>query len=115
MVKDKNSAFIYCENYGQAGAVTVIGKRYNLPGAVSFSESFQYWAPLQFNPDIKSMIYINDEPGDDIKALFGTITLVGRVSNPDAREYGTAVYLCEEPVVSFNGFWKTRMEQLRND
>jgi hypothetical protein len=112
MVEDRSSSFIYCENYGQAGAIAVIGKKYGLPEAVSFNESFQYWAPLQFNPAIRSMIYINDEPGDDIKALFGKITLVGRVSNPDAREYGTGVYLCEEPLVSFNGFWKVRMEGL---
>lgn len=114
-IEDKQSSFIYCENYGQAGALTVVGKKYHLPEPVSFNESFQYWAPIQFNPDIKSLIYINDEPGDDIKALFGTITLVGRVSNPDAREYGTAVYLCEEPAVSFNEFWKARLEDHENE
>ena len=91
MIGDKESAFIYAENYGEAGAITVIGKKYGLPEAVSFNESFQYWAPMQFNPDIKSVIYINDEPGDDIKALFRKITLVGRISNPDAREYGIGV------------------------
>ena len=67
MTDDKKSAFIYCENYGQAGAITVIGKKYGLPEAVSFNESFQYWIPMQFNPDIKSFIYINDEPGEDVK------------------------------------------------
>ena len=111
MIGDKESAFIYAENYGEAGAITVIGKQYGLPEAVSFNESFQYWAPIQFNPDIKSVIYINDEPGDDVKALFGKITLVGRISNPDAREYGIGVYLCEEPVMSFNDFWKARLKQ----
>ena len=45
MMADKKSAFIYGENYGQAGAITVIGKKYGLPEAISFNESFQYWAP----------------------------------------------------------------------
>ena len=45
MIGDKESAFIYAENYGEAGAITVIGKKYGLPEAVSFNESFQYWAP----------------------------------------------------------------------
>ena len=112
MADDQKAAFIYCENYGEAGAITVIGKKYNLPEAVSFNESFQYWAPPQFNPDIKSVVYINDEPGDDIKTLFGKITLVGRISNPDAREYGTGIFLCEEPSGSFNLFWKTRLQEI---
>jgi hypothetical protein len=111
MIGDKPAAFIYAENYGQAGAITVIGKKYGLPHAVSFSESFRYWIPMQFNPDIKSMVYINDEPGEDVKAVFRKITLVGRISNPDAREYGTGVFLCEEPVGSFNEFWKERLRE----
>ena len=109
MVKDKDGCFIYGENYGQAGAITVIGKKYGLPEAISFSESFQYWIPRKFDPDITSLIYINDEPGEDIRALFSKITLVGSISNPHARELGTAVYLCEEPVRSFNQFWSERI------
>jgi hypothetical protein len=114
LIGDKKSAFTYGENYGEAGAITVIGKKYGLPEAVSFSESFQYWIPRQFSPDIKSLIYINDEPGEDIKTLFRKITLIGRISNPDAREYGTGVYLCEEPAGSFNEFWQARLKVLEN-
>jgi len=46
MIIDKKAGFIYCENYGQAGAITVIGKKYNLPEAVCFSESFRYCGSL---------------------------------------------------------------------
>jgi hypothetical protein len=59
------------------------------------------------------MVYINGEMGDDVRALFGKITLVGAVSDPDAREYGTSVYLCEEPVSSFNVFWEERTKDIR--
>lgn len=109
-VEDKNACFIYGDNYGQAGAITIIGRKYGLPEALSFSESFRYWLPEQFEPDIESIIYINDdEPGEDVKALFKEITLVGKISNPHAREYGTSVYLCEKPAGSFNQFWKERI------
>lgn len=110
-ITDKNASFIYGENYGQAGAVTIIGRKYGLPPAISFNESFQYWIPQEFNPDITSLVYINGEPGEDIKTLFRKITLIGRVSNRDAREYGTGVFLCEEPVVSFNSFWRSRLAE----
>jgi len=113
MIDDKKAAFIYCENYGQAGAITVIGEKYGLPEAVCFSESFRYWYPKQFEPDITSIVYINDkEPGADVKFLFRKVTKIGSITNRDAREYGTSVYLGQEPIDSFNKFWKIRTKDL---
>jgi hypothetical protein len=111
-VQNKKAAFIYGENYGQAGAITVIGQKYGLPEAVCFNESFRYWIPRSFDPDITTMIYINDEPGDDVKALFRKISVAGKISNPDAREFGTTVYVCQDPVESFNKFWSIRIKEL---
>jgi hypothetical protein len=112
MIPDKKAAFIYCENYGQAGAITVIGKKYGLPEAVCFNESFRYWIPEKFDPDITSALYINDELGEDISHIFRKITKIGAISNPNARELGTSVYLCQEPVDSFNRFWISRIKEL---
>jgi hypothetical protein len=113
MIPDKKSAAIYCENYGQAGAVTIIGKEYGLPDALCFSESFRYWLPDHFDPDLRTLVYINDEPGDDIKKFFQKITKVGGITDPDSREFGTSVYLCEDPVASFNKFWIERVKSIR--
>jgi hypothetical protein len=112
LVPDKQAGFIYCENYGQAGAVTVIGKKYGLPEPVSFHESFKYWIPREFDRELKSIVYVNDEMGEDVKLLFGKITVIGSISNPDAREFGTTVYLCEEPGSSFNEFWTERIKEI---
>ncbi len=111
-IADKKAAFIYCENYGQAGAITVIGKKYGLPEAVCFSESFRYWIPRKFDPDITSVVYINDELGEDVRQGFREVTKIGSITNPDAREYGTSVYLCREPLGSFNEFWTRRINEL---
>jgi len=115
MIEKKESAFIYCENYGQAGAITIIGKKYGLPEPVCFNESFRYWAPRTFDPDITTAIYINDEMGDDVRELFGKISVAGSIKNQDAREYGTTVYLCEDPVMSFNEFWTSRLKELDSE
>jgi hypothetical protein len=96
------------------GAITVIGEKNGLPEAVCFDESFRYWIPRKFDPDITSFIYINGKLGEDIQRLFNKITLIGKISNPDAREYGTAVYLCEYPKTSFNEFWTNRLKDLRD-
>jgi hypothetical protein len=85
------------------GAITVIGEKNGLPEAVCFDESFRYWIPRKFDPDITSFIYINGKLGEDIQRLFNKITLIGKISNPDAREYGTAVYLCEYPKTMNSG------------
>ena len=111
-VTDKRSAFIYCENYGQAGAITVIGKKYGLPEAICFSESFRYWIPERFDPDVTALVYINDEMGEDVKQGFRKITKIGSIANTDAREFGTTVWLCEDPAGSFNDFWKERLKQI---
>jgi hypothetical protein len=105
-VDDKNASFIYCENYGEAGAVTVLGKDYGLPHPVSFSESFFYWAPREFQTEITSVVYINFEMGEDVDTLFRDICVIGSISNPLAREYGVKVYLCRDPAYSFNAFWR---------
>ncbi|HPN23244.1 MAG TPA: hypothetical protein PK758_15200, partial [Tenuifilaceae bacterium] len=106
MVQNKNSSIIYAENYGQAGAICVIGKRYNLPNALSFSDNFRFWLPKSFSTEITEVIYINDEVGEDVRELFMDIQEVGKISNPLAREFGTTVYLCRNPKRSFNKFWE---------
>lgn len=113
MIEDKSAAFIYAENYGEAAALTIIGKKYGLPEAVCFSESFRYWFPKKFDPDITSIVYINyEEPGEDVRSLFRRITKIGSITNPNSREYGTSVYLVQDPAESFNRFWQIRTKEL---
>lgn len=111
-IPEKDKALIYAENYGQAGAIAIIGKKYGLPEPVSFHESFFYWTPERFEPDIEYLIYINDEVGTDVQAVFEEIHIVGSISNINAREYGTTVYLCKKPKGSFNKFWKQVLERV---
>ena len=111
-IEDKQKCMIYCENYGQAGAISIIGKKYNLPEPVSFGDSFIYWIPKDLKHDIESFIYINDELGEDIQELFQDIKIIGQVSNPNAREYGTTVYLCNSPNYSFNLFWNSVLDRV---
>jgi hypothetical protein len=103
---------IYAQNYGEAGAITVLGKKYHLPEAISFSDNFRYRFPKTFDREITQFIYINNELGKDVASLFQDIREVGRITNPLAREFGTRVYLCQKPRTSFNQFWKLRVQNL---
>ncbi len=113
-VPDKNNVLIYCENYGQASAVNILGKKYGLPEPVSFSDNYFYWFPRKIPASTDTFIYVNDELGEDVSQLFTDIKLVGKISNPLAREYGTQVYLCQKPKTSFSRFWGERVTELES-
>ena len=108
---DKRNALIYCENYGQAGAVAMIGKKYKLPQPMCFSESFLYWAPDLLDHEIREFIYVNDELGEDLRQGFADIREVGRIQNAHAREYGTRVYLCRQPNADVRAFLRERIAE----
>ena len=42
---------IFCGNYGEAGAVTVLGPKYGLPPAISGHQNFYYWGYQGFTGD----------------------------------------------------------------
>lgn len=111
---NKNNVLIYCENYGQASAVNILGKKYGLPEPVSFSDNYYYWFPRKLPASTDTFIYINDELGEDINKLFADVKLVGKIRNPLAREYGTQVYLCQQPRTSFSQFWSERVAELES-
>ena len=106
---DKKNVLIFGANYGQAGAVAIIGKKYSLPEPMCFSESFLYWAPGLLGPEIREFIYVNDELGEDVQRGFGDVKEIGRIQNVNAREFGTRVYLCRQPRGDVQAFLKNRI------
>lgn len=102
---------IYGENYGQAGAVDYFGRKHDLPPAVSFSDTYRLWMPD--STAAQSLIYINDELGEDVQSLFADIRPVGSITDSLAREFGTTVYLCRQPRVNLDSFWRKRVQEVR--
>ena len=86
-----------------------------MPEPVSFSDTYEYWIPKKFDPDITSFIYINDELGSDVEALFEDIRIVGSIDDPLARQYGVTIYLCQKPRRSFNEFWSEVVERVLSE
>lgn len=111
-VEDKSACAIFGENYGIAGAVALINNKYDMPEPISFSDTYAYWVPRKFDPDITALIYINDELGSDVEALFQDITIIGRIDDPYSRQNGVTVYLCQKPDRSFNEFWKETIDNI---
>ncbi|MBX2876292.1 MAG: glycosyltransferase family 39 protein [Saprospiraceae bacterium] len=99
---------LYAENYGQAGAINLYGKGKGLPHCNSFSDNFRLWIDPEFQPT--ALIYINDELGADVEALFEDIQLIGSITTPYAREKGTMVFLCQSGKEDVSTFWHERVD-----
>lgn len=70
----------------------------------------------EFDPDITSVVFVDsEEPAEDVRKLFRKITRIGGIENPHSREYGTSVYLLQDPAYSFNKFWKMRISELDSE
>jgi hypothetical protein len=105
---EKNKLLIYAENYGQAGAIAHFYPE--LPDPVSFSDTYRLWAPRQI--EAHTLIYVNDELGQDVADFFGKVTKVGEVNNPISRQHGDMVFLCEQPKGDFPEVWASRVSEV---
>lgn len=103
---------VYGENYGQAGAAAHLSRSGQAGAMVlSFSDTWLLWIPDTL--PAQNLIYINDEMGEDVQALFADIQLIGKIENPLAREYGTGVWLCRAPRSDLQVFWGERVREVR--
>ena len=100
-IPDKNNAAIYAENYGQAGAIEHFGKKYGIEKVLSFSDNYRYWLPEKLPDGFHTLIYVNDELGDDMPGLFETIEKVWELDMPLSRQHGNQIYLCRQPTPAF--------------
>lgn len=103
------ACLVYGENYGQAGAAAHYSALHGKSEAVSFSDSYRLWVPRQLPATCNTLIYINDELGEDVAALFADIRQIGSIEHPLAREKGSSVWLCQSPKRPFPDFWAERV------
>ena len=108
---EKTRCSIYAENYGQAGAVKFYGRPFKIPEPISFNDNFLLWAPDSFKR--KNLIYINDTIGD-IKYLYKSCVLKGKINNQYFRENGLMVFYCTQPVDSFKFFYQKKVAHLKS-
>lgn len=110
---EKANCAIYAENYGQAGAIKYHSRKLGLPEPVCFNETFVLWAPDSVAKQL-TLIYVNDELGEDIQQLFTNVTLAGKVDNAYFRENGLQIYLCRNPRPEFVAFYREKVRRLKN-
>jgi hypothetical protein len=108
---EKERCTIFANNYGEAGAINFYGKKLGLPPAISFSDSYLYWAPDSIPGDC--LIKVGES--DDVVEMYNDVRIVGRISTPHAREFGVPVYLFKDPKTDFNNYYKIRLNEIRGN
>lgn len=108
--EEKKNSMIFCENYGQAGAIAYYSRQ-RMPEPVSFSDNFLLWAPDTIQ--IQTLIYVNDEI-EEISTHFEEVVEFGRIGNPFARETGLPVYICRKPT-DINAFYSEKVKSLKKE
>lgn len=106
---EKKHVAIFCENYGQAGAIEFYAK--NIPPIViSFSDNYLKWAPDSLN--ISTLVYVNYDP-TEIRTHFDSVTEFGILTDSFAREKRLPVFICRKPNAEWQNFYCQKVAQLK--
>jgi len=82
---------IFAQNYGQAGAIDLLGPRYGLPKALSGHQTYYLWGPRNYSGQC---LIVLDDKRERLEELFEQVEYVGSSDNPYALERHVPVFIC---------------------
>jgi hypothetical protein len=84
---------IFAQDYGQAGAIDFLGRKYGLPPALSGHQTYFLWGPRGYSGNC--MIVLGDKKAK-LEQLFESVEFVGTsADNPYALETEIDVFICK--------------------
>lgn len=112
---NKDSLVIFCQNYGEAGAVEIIGKKYKLNHVISLHDNFYYWSASKNLGNVKELLLVTRSPySKSVTNCFKKVELVGQFRDLYAKEDMTVFYLFSQPTTPFNGYWQYLLQNIDN-
>jgi Dolichyl-phosphate-mannose-protein mannosyltransferase len=83
---------IFAQDYGQAGAIDFLGRRYGLPRSLSGHQSWFLWGPRGYSGNCMIVL---DDSRERLEQLWDHVEYVGTsADNPYALEKEIDVYIC---------------------
>ena len=83
---------IFAQDYGQAGAINFLGRRYGLPTALSGHQTYFLWGPRGYSGNC---LVVLDDNRERLEESFEHVEYVGiSADNPYALERQIPVYVC---------------------
>jgi hypothetical protein len=91
-VEDRKDCGIFAQDYGQAGAIDFLGRRYGLPRSLSGNQTWFLWGPQGYSGDC---LIVLDDTRENLEQLWGRVEYVGTsADNPYALEKQIDVFIC---------------------
>lgn len=89
---ERRDCGIFAQDYGQAGAIDFLGRRYGLPPALSGHQSWFLWGPRGYSGNC---LIVFDDRKQTLERLFAQVDYVGTSpDNPYALEKQIDVFIC---------------------
>jgi hypothetical protein len=89
---DRKDCGIVAQDYGQAGAIDFLGRRYGLPAALSGDRTYFLWGPRGYSGNC--LIALGDRR-ERLEKLFDHVEYIGSsADNPHALETDISVNIC---------------------
>jgi hypothetical protein len=84
---------IFAQDYGQAGAIDFLGRRYGLPRSLSGHQTWFLWGP---GPYSGNCMIVLDDTRENLEKLWRNVEFVGTSApNPYALEQQIDVFICK--------------------
>jgi hypothetical protein len=102
--RDQARAVFFGDNYGEAAAIDVFGRRLGLPAAISGHNNYFLWGPRGHDGSV--IIIIGGSP-QHYAALFRSVQVAGRIDTPYAMPYETnqPIYVLRDMRPPLGQFW----------
>ena len=96
---------IWAQNYGEAGAIDVLGRGMGIPQAISGHQNYWIWGPGQYTG--QEMIIVTGADRKQMLGIYGSCTEEGRMENPYSMpyEFNRPIYLCKGRKIPYRGDW----------
>jgi len=100
---DQAKVGIFCNNYGEAGAIDLFGPKYGLPPAISGHQNYFFWGPHGYTDQL---LIVVGESKTGPEKYCSSVEQVGATNNLLAMPYENGpIYLCRDGKVPLNVYW----------
>ncbi len=102
--EDRARGAVFAQNYGEAGAIDVLGRKLGLPPASSGHNSYWLWGPT--HPDPRVIVVLGGDEEDN-QAFFEELTRVDALECPRCMPYerGLGIYVGRGPKMPLGQAW----------
>jgi len=101
---DQKHCAILAGNYGEAGAIDLLGAKYGLPTAISGHNNYYFWGMNGYSGEV---VMLFGQRAEVTKTMFGAVEQVATISSRFAApaENHLPVYVCRRPKAPLPALW----------